>query len=143
MTAWRTSAVMAALFVALTATAYAKPIKKNHHRQNVHRNYHDADPRPGRWCMWWLRRHLGIPKSAFPAYAYNLAISGKYIGTPAVGPAIGVIVVWRNHVGIISGQSAAGWIVTSGNDGGAVRTRERSLRGVIAYRWPSTQWAMR
>ena len=63
--------------------------------------------------MWWLRRHLGIPKSTFPKYEYNLAAAGRYIGIAATGPAIGVIVVWRHHVGIISGQSAAGWIVTA------------------------------
>lgn len=56
-------------------------------------------------------------------------------GVDAGGPGIGVIVVWPHHVGEIVGQAAAGgWIVHSGNDGGRVRTRARSLRGVIAYR---------
>jgi hypothetical protein len=46
--------------------------------------------------------------------------------------------VWPHHVGIITGQSPDGqWIVHSGNDGGAVRTRPRSLAGVIAFRYVS------
>lgn len=37
----------------------------------------------------------------------------------------------RHHVGVITGQTLAGtWIVHSGNDGGAARTRPRSLAGV-------------
>jgi hypothetical protein len=49
--------------------------------------------------------------------------------------------VWRHHVGKITGRTDSGWLVKSGNDGRAVRERERSLRGVIAYRWPNG-WAM-
>lgn len=99
------------------------------------------DPRPGRWCMWWLRRHLGIAKSAFPKWGWNIARNGKYIGSPASGPAPGVIVVWNHHVGIITGGSPDHWVVLSGNDDHAVRERERSLHGVIAYRWPHGQIA--
>jgi len=95
-----------------------------------------ADPRPGRWCMWWLRRHLGIPRSAFRPYEWNLARAGRYLGTPAHGPAIGAIVVWRHHVGIITGKSAGRWVIKSGNDSGRVRERPRSLHGAIAFRWP-------
>lgn len=96
----------------------------------------NSDPRPGRWCMWWLRRHLGIAKSAFPKWGENIARNGKYIGSPASGPAPGVIVVWNHHVGIITGGSPGHWVVLSGNDGHAVRERERPLHGVIAFRWP-------
>jgi len=102
-----------------------------------------SDPRPGAWCMWWLRRHLGIPKSAFRPYEYNLARAGRYIGSSANGPAPGVIVVWWHHVGVITGGSPGHWIVLSGNDGHAVRERERSLNGVIAYRWPNDRIASR
>jgi hypothetical protein len=51
-------------------------------------------------------------------------------------PAPGVIVVWPHHVGVIrSGPDTAGdWLIESGNDGGAVRTRFRSLAGAIALR---------
>lgn len=53
----------------------------------------------------------------------------------ATRPQIGAIVVWPHHVGLITGQSADGrWIVTSGNDGGRVRTRPRSVKGAIAFR---------
>lgn len=102
------------------------------------------DPRPARWCAWWLRRHLHIPRSAFPAYRYNLARAFRHIGVRARGPAEGVIVVWRHHVGLITGRTDDGrWIVKSGNDGGRVRERVRSLRGAIAFRWPRQKWASR
>lgn len=56
-------------------------------------------------------------------------------GMNAGGPCVGCIVVWRHHVGRIEGQTASGeWIVHSGNDGGRVRTRPRSIAGAIAFR---------
>ncbi len=67
---------------------------------------------------------------------YNLAANWRRYGQRAGGPAIGVIVVWWHHVGIITGRTETGWIIKSGNDGHAVRERERSLRGAIAFRWP-------
>ncbi len=115
-----------------------------HHRRGHHRAARAErrsfasggnDPRPHAWCMWWLRRELGIPKSAFRPDEYNLARAGRYIGEPAHGPAVGAIVVWRHHIGIITGRSGRGWIVKSGNDGHAVRERPRSLAGAIAFRW--------
>lgn len=94
------------------------------------------DPRPGRWCAWWLRRYLGIPRSSFRAYEWNLARGFEHVGLRASGPAIGVVVIWQHHVGIIVGKSGNGeWIIKSGNDGHRVRERPRSLKGVIAYRW--------
>lgn len=88
------------------------------------------DPRPARWCGWWLRQHLGVSDRSL-----NLARNWALYGSNAGGPGIGVIVVWRHHVGIITGRTASGgWVVKSGNDGRAVRERERNLRGVIAYR---------
>ncbi|MHB0785586.1 C40 family peptidase [Bradyrhizobium sp. 5.13L] len=48
-----------------------------------------------------------------------------------------MIVVWRHHVGVITGRAANGeWIVKSGNDGNRVRERPRSLARVIALRVP-------
>lgn len=76
-----------------------------------------------------------------PGPAYNLARNWAHYGSAAAGPAIGVIVVWTHHVGRIVGQTVAGYIVRSGNDGHAVRERERSLAGVIAYRWPGPHYA--
>jgi len=90
------------------------------------------DPRPRAWCGWWLRQQLGVADRAF-----NLARRWASIGTPAHGPSAGVIAVWRHHVGIVTSVPGPGRIVLkSGNDGHAVRERERSTRGIIAYRWP-------
>lgn len=57
-------------------------------------------------------------------------------GVNAGGPGVGVIVVWRHHVGRIEGgpDRHGRWLVHSGNDGGRVRTRPRSLAGAIAFR---------
>lgn len=67
----------------------------------------------------------------------RLAVARRWAleGTNAGGPGIDVIVVWPHHVGRIEAQAPdGGWIVRSGNDGNAVRVRELSLRGVIAFR---------
>lgn len=59
------------------------------------------------------------------------------VGTPASGPANGVIAVFRNHVGRVTAvdPSRPGMMkMISGNDGRAVRERWRSTRGVIAWR---------
>jgi hypothetical protein len=90
-----------------------------------------ADPRPRRWCGWFMRQELGVADARF-----NRAAAWADFGSPADGPAVGLIVVWPHHVGIITGRTEAGFIVRSGNDGGKVRERERSLRGAIALRWP-------
>ena len=112
------------LLVALANTAEAK-----------HRHYTDAngnDPRPHAWCGYWLRHYLGVSDRS-----YNLARNWARYGSSSYGPAVGAIVVWSHHVGLITGRSGSGWIIKSGNDGHAVRERERSLRGAIAFRWPS------
>lgn len=91
-----------------------------------------GDPRPARWCGWWARQQLGIKDKKF-----NLARNWAYIGSPAHGPAPGVIAVWRHHVGFVTAVPGPGRIILkSGNDGRAVRERERSTKGIIAYRWP-------
>jgi hypothetical protein len=94
----------------------------------------DADARSQHrshaWCGIYLSKHLGKSDRRL-ALAREWATEGSNAG----GPGIGVIVVWRHHVGIITGQAADGqWIVHSGNDGGAVRTRPRSVAGAIAFR---------
>jgi hypothetical protein len=63
-----------------------------------------------------------------------LARNWANVGSNAGQPAVGVVVVWRHHVGIITGRSEAGWIVKSGNDGRAVRERVRSVERAIAFR---------
>jgi hypothetical protein len=60
---------------------------------------------------------------------YNLAASWRSYGRPG-SPQVGAVVVWDHHVGQIVGKSSNGqWLVQSGNDGGAVRTRARSISG--------------
>lgn len=85
--------------------------------------------RPSRWCGWWLGNHLGMQKREL-----WLARNWAKVGSNAGQPAVGVVVVWRNHVGVITGRTASGWVVKSGNDGGAVRERVRSISGAIAFR---------
>src|SRR5215469_2297755 len=46
----------------------------------------------------------------------------------------GAVVVWPHHVGKIVGRENGQWVVQSGNDGHAVRTRARSIAGAIALR---------
>lgn len=87
--------------------------------------------RPRAWCGWWLGRHLGRHDRSL-----WLARNWAGVGRPSHGPAVGAIVVWRHHVGIITGKTARGWVVKSGNDGNAVRERVRSVAGAIAFRWP-------
>jgi hypothetical protein len=82
------------------------------------------------WCGSYLSGYLGKSDR-------RLALAREWAkeGSNAGGPGIGVVVVWPHHVGIITGQAANGqWLVHSGNDGGAVRTRPLSLRGAIAFR---------
>ena len=79
-----------------------------------------------------MSKYLGKPDRRL-ALARSWASEGMNAG----GPGIGVVVVWPHHVGIITGQTPDGqWIVHSGNgnDGGAVRTRARSLARAIAFR---------
>ena len=120
-----------ATFAALFLFVLAQPSYAHHHRYNNH--YSDTgDPRPHAWCGFFMRHHLGVADRA-----YNLAANWRHYGSSASGPAIGAIVVWWHHVGIITGRTASGWVILSGNDGGAVRERERSIRGAIAFRWPN------
>lgn len=102
-----------------------------------------ADPRPGKWCAWWLRRKMGIPRSAFRPGQWNRAAAFRHIGRAATR-ATANIVVWPHHVGKIDrylGGNRA--MITSGNDGHRVRTRVRSLRGAIAFRYWSGWQAAR
>jgi hypothetical protein len=89
-----------------------------------------SSERPRAWCGWWLRHQVGRD----PGAAFDRARTWAQWGHPAP-PGPGVVVVWPHHVGLITGQAAAGrWMVRSGNDGHAVRERPRSLAGAIALR---------
>jgi hypothetical protein len=100
-----------------------------HYRRADGRHYRYAG-RPGAWCGWFMRSQVGSD----PGPSYNLARSWAHYGSNAGGPVVGAIVVWRHHVGKIVGHENGQWIVQSGNDGHAVRTRPRSLAGAIAFR---------
>jgi hypothetical protein len=79
---------------------------------------------------WFMRGQVGSD----PGRSFNLARSWARYGSNAGGPSVGVIVVWRHHVGKIVGHENGQWIIQSGNDGRAVRTRPRSIAGAIAFR---------
>jgi hypothetical protein len=84
--------------------------------------------RPHRaWCGWYLRHRFGISDPRL-----NLARNwARYYGRPHAGPCVGCVAVWRHHVGVITGFDGHNWIVHSGNDGGVVRTRPRSVAGAV------------
>jgi hypothetical protein len=91
---------------------------------------HVSGGRPRAWCGWYMRGQV----AGDPGPTYNLARSWAHYGANAGGPRVGAIVVWSHHVGKIVGEENGQWIVQSGNDGHAVRTRPRSLAGAIAFR---------
>ena len=91
---------------------------------------HGYAGRPAAWCGWYMRSQVG----GDPGPEYNLALAWAHYGVNASGPTVGVIVVWRHHVGKIVGRENGQWLVQSGNDAHAVRTRAWSLAGAIAFR---------
>lgn len=135
--------IIALLCLLFTSPAFAK----HHHRHHYHHHHvvkvhsfeqglghglaHMLDSARPRdcygipWCGCWLRHHLGIGDKD-----YNRAVEWRHYGHPSA-PHVGAIVVWSHHVGIITGGSPGDWIVTSGNDGHAVRSRRRSLAGAM------------
>lgn len=98
----------------------------------------DAGPRPRAWCGWWLQTYTGVT-SAATRLNLNRAIEWARVGVSTT-PRLGAIVVWRHHVGKITGVAADGrFLVMSGNSGGrrghrTVTERPRSLRGAVAFR---------
>jgi hypothetical protein len=123
--------LMAATAVLCLIGSSAEARSYHHYR---HHHYagggrHSAG-RPYAWCGWFMRSQVGSD----PGPTYNLARSWAHYGSNAGGPTVGAIVVWPHHVGKIVGQENGQWIVQSGNDGHAVRTRPRSLAGAIAFR---------
>ena len=105
------------------------------HKSTAHKSAHRSSgtsyaakgvgARPSRWCGWWMRTQKGGGPEL------NLAHNWAHWGRSS-GPQIGAVVVWSHHVGMITGRSASGeWIVKSGNDGGRVRERPRSVAGAV------------
>lgn len=136
--------VIALIFAASTAEArtyhrhHASSHYKHHyasHHRSAHRSashrkhYASRGGRPARWCGWYMRSLKGGGPE------YNLARNWARRGTNAGGPKVGAVVVWSHHVGLITGKASNGkWLVKSGNDGGRVRERPRSVSGAIAFR---------
>jgi hypothetical protein len=89
-------------------------------------------PRPGRWCGWFMQHDTGVT-SRGTGLNLNRAIEWRRVGA-ATAPSVGAIVVWAHHVGKIVGGSPGAWVVRSGNDGGGVRERVRSVAGAVAFR---------
>jgi hypothetical protein len=120
-----------ALLCAFAPGAEARSHHQRHHHYSYrhHHSQHYAG-RPSAWCGWYMRTQVGSD----PGPSYNLARSWTHYGSNAGGPSIGAIVVWRHHVGRIVGRENGQWIVQSGNDGHAVRTRPRSIANAIAFR---------
>jgi hypothetical protein len=92
--------------------------------------YRGYGPRPGAWCGWAMRRLV----SGDPGPAFNLARNWARWGH-AGPPGVGAVVVWSHHVGKIVGKEGGMWVIQSGNDDHATRTRPRSISGAIAIRW--------
>jgi hypothetical protein len=130
----KTVAAMAMLCV-WTSNAQARS-HHHHHASYSHHHHRYASGgysyagRPRAWCGWYMRSQVGSD----PGPEFNLARSWAHFGVSAGGPSVGAIVVWPHHVGKIVGHENGQWIVQSGNDGHAVRTRPRSLAGAIAFR---------
>lgn len=90
-----------------------------------------TDRRPAKWCGFWMRKQVWND----PGPAFNRAILWARWGTPARGPAPGVIGVQRHHVfKVVQVIDRRTVLAISGNDRNAVRTRPRSIKGVIAWR---------
>jgi hypothetical protein len=95
-----------------------------------HAVFHGLGGRPAAWCGWAMRQLVGSD----PGPSYNLARNWAHWGH-AGPPGIGAVVVWPHHVGKIVGRENGQWVIESGNDGHALRTRPRSIAGAIAIRW--------
>ena len=118
-------------------TSYAKHSRKSHVQQRSRKTTAKLHvkasasasvglgARPARWCGWWMRSQKGGGPEL------NLARNWAQWGRPTA-PQVGAVVVWQHHVGMITGRTASGqWIVKSGNDGGRVRERPRSVAGAV------------
>ncbi len=124
------------LFMCDNVYAFGGPVSsegRKNRRYIVSPRYHfGGEGKPRRWCGWYMQRKTGVT-SKVTGRNLNMAREWAHVGTPA-SPAPGVIVVWRHHVGQIVEKVSNGWMIHSGNDGNAVRTRVRSIAGAIAFR---------
>ena len=116
---------LAAVLLPDPASAFPQPFAKETFKTSKVAKKHAVGPRPARWCGWYMRTQKGGGPEL------NLARNWAKWGRPS-GPKVGAVVVWSHHVGMITGKTAEGhWIVRSGNDGGRVRERPRSVKGAV------------
>lgn len=109
---------------------YGRPQWRSDVYAQPRRSHGRLGPRPAEWCGWEMRQLV----SSDPGPAYNLARNWAHWGH-AGAAGVGAVVVWPHHVGKIVGREGATWVIESGNDGHRLRTRPRSITGVIAIRW--------
>jgi hypothetical protein len=130
-TSMRRLFVAAMALACLNAPALASHRSYHHHsaKASVHGRHYARHG--GAWCGAYMRHVFGVADPRL-----NLARNWASAGSNAGGPQVGAVVVWPHHVGVIRGgpDSNGDWLIESGNDGHAVRTRYRSLRGAIAFR---------
>ena len=134
---WNNSETPAYRVVSRRRSRAPEPFEQPQQFAGAHWNNSEAPPyhgslggRPAAWCGWEMRQLV----SGDPGPEYNLARNWAHWGHS--GPAgVGAVVVWSHHVGKIVGQQDGEWIVESGNDGHAVRTRPLSIAGAVAIRW--------
>ncbi len=111
------------------AALLSRRVRRGRRRIAVSQRFSQQEGRPRSWCGWYMRQRKGIADKS-----YNLARNWARWGRPTT-PRSGAIVVWRSHVGeIVSYQGGCTATVHSGNDAGAVRTRERNICNAIAFR---------
>ena len=121
--------IAAMALACLNAPALAAHRSSHHHSTKAYVHGRHYARHGGAWCGAYMRRVFGVSDPRL-----NLARNWAQWGRP--GPAgIGAVVVWPHHVGKIVGQQNGEWIIESGNDGHALRTRSRSIAGAIAIRW--------
>ena len=86
----------------------------------------------GKWCGNYARHNL---VDSDPGQKFNLACNWRAWGR-ATTAQVGAMVIWcsgrHRHVGKIVGPCNGNMcLVMSGNDGGAIRTRLRSVAGAV------------
>jgi hypothetical protein len=112
------------------ASAYASSATNRASDYASKGGYYGYGARPAAWCGWEMRQLV----SSDPGPDYNLARNWAHWGRSGP-PGVGAVVVWSHHVGKIVGKEGGMWVIESGNDDHATRTRTRPISGAIAIRW--------
>lgn len=124
--------------IALASAFFASPADarpRHHHARHHHHRGHGGNVgEPGqpaacqgmKWCGCWLRVRKHIADTSF-----NVAARWRTAGRPAQC-FVGAIAASSWHVGEVTACLGNGRMkMISGNDGNAVRDRERSTRGFV------------